>query len=194
MTLLNKIIIWQLENFLNEKHWEFSLECGYESFLEKANNEVTLIGKKNPSIKYTPIPIKKDFYGYIENDELILELTKEKSRLNFLKITYFYFSGKIYAKENILKGSFHMQNHFRFMDLFFLNAFFIQSISYILYLLYKFLLTGSLITNFDFYLIEIGFFILLVIITIESKIHRFYSRHEEEQIYKLLVYLTGFVE
>ncbi len=191
MTLLNKIIIWQLENFLNEKHWEFSLACGYESFLEKVNNEVTLICKKNPSIKSTPISIKKDFYGYIENDALILELTKEKSRLNFLKTTYFYFSGKIYAKENILKGSFHMHNHFRFMDLFFLNAFFIQSISYILYLLYKFLLTGSLVTNFDFYLIEIGVFFLLIIITIESKIHRFYSKHEEEQIYKLLVHLTG---
>ncbi|WP_020563364.1 hypothetical protein [Methylosarcina fibrata] len=187
MNFLKKIIKWELENILNEKQWEFFLMDGYESFNEKINNRVALINKDkfeyNPRNKSN----EKSFYGCISDNVLTIILAKEQPPLSYINPTYFYFRGKIYAKENVIKGSFRRSDFFRLTSLFLLNAYFLHIIAYILYLVFSFIFYNRLEINYSiFFIATFGVVFLTSFIAIESSILRFFSKSEEKQIYKLL--------
>lgn len=186
MTFLNKIITWELENILNEKQWEFFLMDGYEGFNKKINNKIALINKDKFEYNFGIKSAVKDFYGCINNNVLTIKLAKGLP-LSYINPTNFYFSGKIYAKENVIKGSFRRPNFFRLTSLFLLNAFLLQVIAYILYFIFGFIFYNRLEINASgFFVAAFGAFFLIAFITIESRILRFFSKNEEEQIYKLL--------
>jgi hypothetical protein len=187
MNFLKKIITWELENILNEKQWKFFLMDGYEGFNEKINDRVALINKDKFEYNSGIKSAQKGFYGYINNNELIIRLAKEQPPLSYINPTYFYFSGKIYTKENVIKGSFRMPNFFRLTNLFLLNAFFLHVIAYILYFIFGLIFYNRLEINYSiFFAAAFGAVFLMTFIAIESRILRFFSKTEEEQIYKLL--------
>jgi hypothetical protein len=186
MIFLKKIITWELENILNEKQWEFFLMDGYEDFNEKIYNKVALINKDKFEYNSGIKSAKKDFYGCINNNVLTIRLAKEPP-LSYINPTYFYFRGKIYAKENIIIGSFRRSNFFRLTSLFLLNAYLLQIIAYILYFIFGFIFFNRLeINESGFFLVAFGAFFITTFISIESRILRFFSKNEEEQIHKLL--------
>lgn len=160
---------------------------GYESFNEKINNRVALVNKDkfeyNSGIKSD----EKDFYGCINNNVLTIRLAREHPPLSSINPTYFYFSGKIYAKENVIKGSFRMPNFFRLTNLFLLNTFFLHVIAYTLYFIFALIFYNRLEINYSiFFAAVFGAVFLMTFIAIESRILRFFSKSEENQIYKLL--------
>lgn len=165
---------------------------GYEGFNEKINNRITLTNKDkfeyNSGIKSD----EKSFYGCINDNLLTIKLDKEQPTLSYINPTYFYFKGKIYAKENIIKGSFRRSNFFRLTSLFLLNTYFLYIISYILYLVFCFIFYNRLEINYSiFFITTFGVVFLTSFIVIESSILRFFSKSEEKQIYKLLSELAS---
>lgn len=192
MNFLKKIITWELENILNEKQWEFFLMDGYEGFNEKINNRVALINKDKFEYNFEIKSAEKSFYGCISDSVLTIRLAKEQPPLSYINPTYFYFRGKIYAKENVIKGSFRRSDFFRLISLFILNAYFLHIISYILYLVFDFIFYNRLEINYSiFFISTFGVVFLASFIAIESNILRFFSKSEEKQIYKLLSDLAG---
>lgn len=191
MTLLNKLITWELEYILYEKQWEFHLKDGCETFKEKISKKVLFTKISLFDYISNTRPTNTAFCGCINNNVLTINFAKDLSPLNHIRPTYFYFSGKIYAKESVIKGSFRMHNIFRLTNLFLVNAFFLQIVIYILCFIFDFIFHCRLnINDSGFFVVAFGTFFLTTLIVIESRILRYFSRSKEEQIYKLLSDLT----
>lgn len=179
MTFLNKIIEWELEKILNEKQWEFYLLGGFSSFKEKVNSKVVLINKRKL--------IDTDFYGYMNDGELIIRSRSDLSLLNRIKPTSFYFYGKVYPQKNLLIGSFRSHKFYRLTSLLLLNLFFCQVLVYALCFIFSYISDSYLgINSSDFFVATFGTIFLIILIVIESKMLRFFSKKEEERIFKLL--------
>ncbi len=65
MSILHRLISWELRVFLKEERWEFSIVQGYNSFSREISKRIKLVPK---SVFYNPFDYTRSrgFYGYID--------------------------------------------------------------------------------------------------------------------------------